>query len=70
MTPNNLPQKFPNFVLFKTADGKISALEAKTKAEAEHDKSRVIQNKQYISDFDEEVKKLIEKDEGDNNDEI
>ncbi len=24
MTPNNLPQKFSNFVLFKTADGKVN----------------------------------------------
>ncbi len=39
--------------------GKVSALEAKIKAEAEYDKFRVIQDKQYISDFDEEVRKLI-----------
>lgn len=37
--------------------GKISALEAKLKAEAEYDKYRVIQDKNYVSDFD----KLIEK---------
>jgi len=44
--------------------GKISALEAKIKAEAEYDKFRVIQDKQYISDFDEEVRKLIGEDKG------
>ncbi len=48
--------------------GKISALEAKIKAENEYDKFRVIQDKQYISDFDEEVRKLIGKDPGDRND--
>jgi hypothetical protein len=35
--------------------GKISALEAKLKAETEYDKFRVIQDKNYISDFDKEV---------------
>ncbi len=38
--------------------GKVSALEAKLKAEAEYDKYRVIQDKNYISDFDREIKKL------------
>ncbi len=41
--------------------GKISALEAKLKAETEYDKYRVIQDKNYISDFDREVLKLKEK---------
>lgn len=50
--------------------GKVSALEAKIKAEAEYDKFRVIQDKQYISDFDEEIIKLIGKDTGGNNDDI
>ncbi|MGD9971828.1 MAG: virulence RhuM family protein [Desulfatirhabdiaceae bacterium] len=50
--------------------GKISALEAKIKAEAEYDKFRVIQDKQYISDFDEEVRKLIGKDKGGGNDDF
>ncbi len=39
--------------------GKISMLEAKLKAETEYDKFRVIQDKEYISDFDKEVKKLL-----------
>ncbi len=38
--------------------GKVSALEAKLKAESEYDKYRVIQDRNYISDFDREVKKL------------
>jgi hypothetical protein len=50
--------------------GKISALEAKIKAETEYDKFRVIQDKQYISDFDEEVRKLIGNDKGGKNDDF
>ncbi len=38
--------------------GKVSTLEAKLKAESEYDKFRVIQDKNYISDFDREVKRL------------
>ena len=38
--------------------GKISALEAKLKAELEYDKYRVIQDKNYISDFDCEIKRI------------
>ena len=38
--------------------GKISALEAKIKAEAEYDKYRVIQDRNYISDFDKEIKRI------------
>ena len=41
--------------------GKISMLEAKIKAESEYDKFRVIQDKNYISDFDREVKKMLKK---------
>ena len=41
--------------------GKISMLEAKLKAESEYDKYRVIQDKNYISDFDREIKKMIDK---------
>jgi hypothetical protein len=50
--------------------GKISALEAKIKAEAEYDKFRIIQDTQYISDFDEEVRKLIGKDKDGKNDDF
>ncbi len=38
--------------------GKVSALEAKLKAEAEYDKYRVIQDRNYSSDFDKEIKRL------------
>ena len=33
-------------------------LEAKLKAEGEYNKFRVVQDKNYISDFDNEIKKL------------
>ena len=38
--------------------GKISMLEAKLKAEGEYDKFRVVQDQNYESDFDKEIKKL------------
>lgn len=41
--------------------GKISALEAKIKAEAECDKYRIVQDKNYISDFDKEIKRITGK---------
>ncbi len=41
-----------------TNKGKITMLEAKLKAENEFEKYRPIQDKNYISDFDEEIKRL------------
>jgi len=41
--------------------GKITALEAKLKAEKEFDEYRVIQDKNYISDFDKEIQRISEK---------
>jgi len=41
--------------------GKISNLEAKFKAETEFEKYRVIQDKNYISDFDKEIRMLERK---------
>jgi len=38
--------------------GRISALEAKLKAEKEYAEYRVIQDKNYISDFDKEIKRI------------
>ena len=38
--------------------GKVSALEAKLKAEQEYDKYRMIQDKSFESDFDKEIKRL------------
>jgi len=43
--------------------GKISAIEAKLKAEKEFEKYRIIQDKNYISDFDEEIQRLKSKDQ-------
>lgn len=42
-----------------THKGKISAEEARIKAELEYEKFRIEQDKNYISDFDREVKMLI-----------
>ncbi len=39
--------------------GKITMLQAKIKAEMEYEKFRVIQDKNYESDFDREIKKII-----------
>jgi len=41
--------------------GKISALEAKLKAEQEYEVFRTIQDEYYLSDFDKEIKRLKEK---------
>ncbi|MEA1877315.1 MAG: virulence RhuM family protein [Bacteroidota bacterium] len=41
--------------------GKVSAAEAKLKAEHEYETYRVKQDKEFISDFDKEVKRLTEK---------
>lgn len=38
--------------------GKVSSLEAKIKAETEYEKYGVIQDKNYISDFDKEIKRI------------
>lgn len=44
-----------------TDKGKISHLEAKIKAEMEYDKYRIIQDREYLSDFDKEILKLNKK---------
>jgi hypothetical protein len=41
--------------------GKVSMLEAKIKAEQEYDKFRVIQDRNYESDFDKEIKSINDK---------
>lgn len=41
--------------------GKVNALEAALKAETEYDKYRVIQDKNYVSDFDKLIKKHLKK---------
>ena len=52
-----------NYPILKDT-GKISMLKAKLKAEAEYDKFRVIQDKEYVSDFDKEVKKFLKNNKG------
>lgn len=42
--------------------GRVSAEEAKIKAESEYEKFRVKQDEEYISDFDYEVKKYLKRD--------
>lgn len=49
-----------NYPILKNK-GKIFMLEAKLKAEAEYDKFRVLQDKNYESDFDKVLKKLQDK---------
>lgn len=43
-----------------TNSGKLSMLEAKIKTESEYEKYRVIQDRLYESDFDREIKKLLD----------
>jgi len=38
--------------------GKVSALEAKLKAEQEYEEYRITQDRNYISDFDNEIKRI------------
>lgn len=44
--------------------GKVSALEAKLKAEGEYEAYRIQQDKDYISDFDKEIKRITGKKDG------
>ncbi len=46
------------------AKGKVSALEAKLKAEHEYEEYRVIQDRNFISDFDKEIKRITGKKDG------
>ena len=45
--------------------GRVSALEAKLKAEQEYEQFRVIQDKNFISDFDKEIKRVTGKNDDD-----
>ncbi len=49
--------EFANYPILENK-GKVSAFEAKIKAETEFEKYRLIQDKNYISDFDKEIKRL------------
>lgn len=44
--------------------GRVTALEAKLKAEQEFEEYRVVQDKNYISDFDKEIKRITGKKDG------
>ncbi len=44
--------------------GKVSTLEAKLKAEQEYEVSRIQQDKDYLSDFDKEIKRITGKKDG------
>ncbi len=44
--------------------GEVSALEARLKAEQEYDEYRIQQDKDYISDFDKEIKRITGKKDG------
>jgi hypothetical protein len=44
-------------------NGKVSALEARLKAEQEFEQYRIVQDKNYISDFDKEIKRITGKTE-------
>ena len=39
--------------------GRVSMLEARIKAEEEYEKFRMIQDQEYISDFDREIKRIL-----------
>lgn len=41
--------------------GKINALEAKLRAEQEYDVYRIQQDRDYLSDFDKEIKRIADK---------
>jgi len=49
--------KLSNYPIL-TDKGKVSAIEAKLKADSEYEKYRVLQDKTYESDFDREIKRL------------
>ena len=49
-----------NFNILQNA-GTVSAEEAKQKAFAEYDKFKLVQDRDYLSDFDKEIKRLSEK---------
>lgn len=52
--------KISNYPIL-TDKGRITALEAKIKAEAEYDVFRIRQDEDYISDFDQEIKRIKDK---------
>jgi len=66
MTMNDWSEKLNAFLKFNDADilenaGKVTAEIAKAFAESEFEKYRPIQDKLFESDFDKEIKKLVNK---------
>ena len=64
MTMEDWVKKLDKFLEFNEEEilknpGKISAELAKEFAEAEYEKFRIIQDKEYISDFDREIEKIM-----------
>ena len=53
-----------NYPILQDKD-KVSALEAKLKAEQEYEVYRIQQDRDYLSDFDKEIKRIIGKQEND-----
>jgi hypothetical protein len=39
--------------------GRVSALEARLKAEAQYEVFRIVQDQDYVSDFDKEIKRIM-----------
>ena len=67
MTMKDWVEKLNAFLKFNQKDilqnlGKVTAAIAKSFAETEYDKYKPIQNKQFVSDFDKEIKKLLDND--------
>ena len=65
MTMADWKKELENFLEYYRYDiientGTISAEEAKEKAYAEYDKFRIVQDREYLSDFDQEIKKWRE----------
>ena len=58
-----LLEKFEQFSMRET--GRVPALEAKLKAEQEYEQFRVIRDKNFISDFDKEIKRITGKNDDD-----
>jgi len=66
MTMANWAKRLDAFLLFNEFDilkdaGKVSTMVAKQLAEAEYEKFRVIQDREFESDFDRSVKEYLEK---------
>ena len=59
------PPGLPNYPILQDK-GKVSAIEAKLKAEQEYDTYRKRQDREFISDFDREIKRIQGKQKSNN----